>query len=91
MDLPRRTVRDSNRFAFGNDGSVYTATTLGLVLWVASTYWFKKSYFAKDKNLFNWGLFTVGSLFSSVAIARFLVESPVAAAARRNNFNEYKH
>jgi hypothetical protein len=88
MDIPQRHL--SHRFA-PSDNSVSTATTLGLILWVSSTYWFKKTPLVKDKNLFNIIVFSTGSLFSSVAIARFLVETPYAAAARRNNENELRH
>ena len=88
MELPQRNI--SSRFA-PSDNSVSTATTLGLILWISSTYWFKKSVTVKDKNLFNLFVFGTGSLFSSMAVARFLVESPYAAAARRNNQNELRH
>ena len=87
MDLPQRTPH--RRFA-PSDKSEATALKLGLVLWVTSTYWFKKTHYARDRNMFNWFLFSLGSLFSSVASARFLVESPYAAAASRNNFTEMK-
>lgn len=88
MDLPQRI--SNNRFA-SSDNSVTTATTLGLILWVTSTFWYKKQFLKRDKDYFNLVMFSFGSLFSSMAISRFLLESPYAAAARRNNWNELKH
>jgi hypothetical protein len=88
MDLPQRFK--NHRFS-PSDNSVDTALTLGLVLWVASTFWYKKNYLRRERDYFNLTMFGLGSLFSSMATARFLVESPYAAAARRNNWNEIKH
>ena len=88
MELPQRFA--NNRIA-QSDQSVTTATKLGLVLFVVSTFWYKKQYLKKEKDYFNLALFGFASLFSSMAIARFFVESPYAAAARRNNWNELKH
>lgn len=88
MDLPRRHL--GNRFA-EVDNSVSSATKLGLILWLASTYWYKKQFRVANNHLFNLAMFSTGSLFSSMAIARFLFESPHAAAARRNNYEELKH
>ena len=88
MELPQRFA--NNRIA-PSDQSVTTATKLGLVLWVVSTFWYKKQFLRKEKDYFNLVLFGVSSLFSSMAIARFFIESPYAAAARRNNWNELKH
>jgi hypothetical protein len=88
MELPQRF--GNNRIA-PSDESVTTATKLGLVLFVASTYWYKKQFLRKEKDYFNLTLFGFGSLLSSMAIARFFFESPYAAAARRNNWNELKH
>lgn len=88
MDLPQTNV--TSRYA-APDATVAAATKLGLVLWIASTYWFKRQVYAKDRNLFNYALFGVGSLFSSMATSRFLIESPYAAAARRNNYSELRH
>jgi hypothetical protein len=88
MEVPQRSI--SSRFA-PTDKSVATATTLGLVLWISTTYWYKKSPMIHDKNLFNLLIFGTGSLFSSMAVARFAVETPYAAAARRNNEQEMRH
>jgi hypothetical protein len=88
MDLPQRF--SNNRFA-SSDNSVTTATTLGLILWVSSTFWYKKQFLKRDKDYLNLVVFSFGSLFSSMAVSRFLLESPYAAAARRNNWNELKH
>lgn len=90
MEFPQRNATGTSRFA-GLDKSVSNATTFGLILWIASSYWFKKQYFIKDKNLFNLVMFSSASLFSSMAISRTVLESPYAAAARRNNINEYRH
>ena len=89
MELPQRQLSTS-RIA-SSDSSVSTATTLGLILFISSTYWFKKQHYAHDKNLFNYAMFGLGSLFSSMAASRFLIESPYAAAARRNNIQEVRH
>lgn len=91
MELPQRIPAGSHRFVNEHDSTVSTATTLGLILFISSTYWFKKQYYAVDKNLFNLALFGTASLFSSMAISRFFVESPYAAAARRNNIYELRH
>jgi len=89
MELPSRF--SNQRFAT-SDSTVSAATTLGLILWVSSTVWYKKQFFKRDhRDYLNLVLFSFGSLFSSVASARFLLESPYAAAARRNNWNELKH
>ena len=89
MELPQRFA--NNRIA-PSDQSVATATKLGLVLWVASTFWYRKQFLRKEKfDYFNLVLFGTASLFSSMAIARFFFESNYAAAARRNNWNELKH
>ena len=88
MDLPQRT--QSHRWGH-SDESVATATKLGFLLFIVSTYWYKKQIYAHDRQLFNMVLFGTGSLFSSMAIARFMVETPYAAAARRNNYHELKH
>lgn len=88
MDLPQRF---SNHRLAPSDNSVTTATTLGLILWVTSTFWYKKQFLKRDKDYLNLVVFSFGSLFSSMAVSRFLVESPYAAAARRNNWNEIKH
>jgi len=88
MDLPQRF--SNHRFA-ASDNSVTTATTLGLILWVTSTFWYKKQFLKRDKDYLNLVVFSFGSLFSSMAVSRFLIESPYAAAARRNNWNELKH
>jgi hypothetical protein len=88
MDLPQRF--SNHRFA-SSDNSVTTATTLGLILWVTSTFWYKKQFLKRDKDYLNLVVFSFGSLFSSMAVSRFLLESPYAAAARRNNWNELKH
>lgn len=82
MELPQRS--QSARLA-AYDHSMTTATTLGLILWISSTYWYKKSPLIHDKNLFNLVIFSAGSLFSSISIARFIVENPYSTAARRNN------
>jgi len=91
MELPQRIPSNSDRFVNQHDSTVSTATTLGLILFVTSTYWYKKQFYAVEKNLFNLALFGTGSLFSSMAISRFFVESPYAAAARRNNIYELRH
>ncbi len=88
MDLPQRF--SNHRFA-SSDNSVTTATTLGLILWVTSTFWYKKQFLKRDKDYLNLVVFSFGSLFSSMAVSRFFLESPYAAAARRNNWNELKH
>ena len=88
MDIPQRF--SNNRFA-PSDNSVTTATTLGLILWVSSTFWYKKQFLKRDKDYLNLVVFSFGSLFSSMAVSRFLLESPYSAAARRNNWNEIKH
>ena len=88
MDLPQRF--SNHRFA-ASDNSVTTATTLGLILWVTSSFWYKKQFLKRDKDYLNLVVFSFGSLFSSMAVSRFLLESPYAAAARRNNWNELKH
>ena len=88
MELPQRFA--NHRIAV-SDNSVSTATTLGLVLWLASSYWYRKQFTKKERDYFNLVMFSFGSLFSSMAISRFLIESPYAAAARRNNWNELKH
>jgi len=58
---------------------------------VTSTFWYKKQFLKRDKDYLNLVVFSFGSLFSSMAVSRFLLESPYAAAARRNNWNELKH
>ena len=90
MDLPQRNTTGSARFAT-NASSVSTATTVGILLWVSSTIWYKKQFYSKDRNLFNWVMFSAASVFSSSALARFFFEPPYAAAARRNNLNEIRH
>ena len=94
MELPQTIPGDSHRFhRFMNedDLTVPTATTLGLILFISSSYWFKKKYYGVDKNLLNLALFSTASIFSSMGISRFFVESPYTAAARRNNKNEFRH
>ena len=71
-----------------DDTGVYK---FGLILWIASTYWYKKQRFAHDKNLSNLLMFSFGSFFSSTAISRFFFESPHTAAIRRNNLHELRH
>lgn len=90
MDLPQRNPTGSSRFAAGA-GSISTANTVGILLWLSSTIWYKKQFFSKDKNLFNWVMFSAASVFSSSALGRFFFEPPYAAAARRNNLNELRH
>lgn len=60
MEFPQRNATGTSRFA-GLDKSVSNATTFGLILWIASSYWFKKQYFIKDKNLFNLVMFSSAS------------------------------
>jgi len=88
MELPRQQIYHRMVKVNPND---YTALKVGLVMWIVSAYWFKKQRFAVDKNMFNWALFSFGSLFSSVAYAKFFFESPLAAAAKINNSNEIAH
>jgi hypothetical protein len=88
MELPQRFSND--RIA-PSDESVSTATKVGLILFFSTTFWYKKQFLRKEKDYFNLALFGFGSLLSSMAIARFLFESPYAAAARRNNWNELNH
>jgi hypothetical protein len=90
MDLPLRNTTGSPRFS-PSDSQISTATTVGILLWLSSSLWYKKQIYARDKNLFNWALFSTFSIFSSSALGRFFFESPYAAAARRNNFNELRH
>lgn len=73
------------------DNSSSSALKLGLIMWVVSTYWFKKQIYIKDKNMFNLMMFSAGSLFSSVAISRTLLETPYSAAIRANNIEEARH
>lgn len=68
-----------------------TATTLGLLLWISSTYWYKKQRFIRDKNMFNLVMFGFASFFSSLAISRFFFESAESTAIKRNNYYEIKH
>ena len=65
--------------------SSFTGEKAGLLLFALSVYWYKKRFFVKDKNLFNWLMFSGGSLFASTGISGFLFESTYAAAARINN------
>ena len=82
MEFPRQQIFDRMVKINPND---YLALKAGLALWIVSTYWFKKQRFAVDKNMFNWALFSFGSLFSSTAYAKFFLESPLTAAAKLNN------
>lgn len=88
MDLPRQHFFDRMVKLEQND---YLALKVGLVFWVASTYWFKKQYFLKDQNMFNWVLFSAGSFVSSVSYAKFFLETPYSSAAKINNEKEISH
>ena len=88
MELPN--YKKNQRFV-PEAANASTAYTFGLILWVASSYWFKKQIYPRDKNMFNLVMFSVGSLFSSVAISRAFLETPYTAAARINNLEELRH
>ncbi len=72
-------------------GNVYTGYTAGFILWAVSVRWFKVRYFVKDRNMFNWILFSAGSAYSSLGFTKFLFETSYDGAAEKNNYEEVNH
>lgn len=88
MELPHQQI--SRRVVRLPDDN-YFALKVALTLWVVTTYWYKKNYFVKNQNMFNWVLFSLGSSYASYQYAYFFLDSPYNTAARENNKEEIQH
>ena len=85
MDLPQRRI---NYRIVPVDNSGVSPVTVGLVLFMLSTYWYKKRNFAKDGNMFNLALFGAGSYVASMGFGEFFFQSPLEEAKKLNNEQE---
>lgn len=69
----------------------YTFQKIALLTWLTSVVYYKRRFYKQDKLMFNWALFSVGSLFASFGYASYFFESAYAGAARKNNEKELHH
>ena len=69
----------------------YIYKKLGLLLWLTSVLHYRRAYYKVDKLMFNWVLFSAGSLVASMGIASFFFESAYSSAAKMNNRKEIEH
>lgn len=87
--LPKTSEISKRIVDMTNDNRV--GLKIGSVLWVASIYWYKKTYFVHNQNMINWIMFSTGSYFASHFYGVFFFESPLDSASRINNEREVEH
>jgi hypothetical protein len=82
---------NKNRRFAQYDYTYHTSSVAGLAMWAISTYWYRKRFYLKDKNLVGLITFSLVSLYASHLYGRAFFESVYTNAAMINNYEEEKH
>ena len=88
MDLSRRQF---NHRMMAIPSSESNAQIFGVLLWLSTSYFYKKKIYPTHKNYLNFVFFSFGSLFASFGYANSFLSSPYTEAVRLNNINETEH